>query len=183
MAKEVAALGFVSRSGGLLHEVNTTAGLGEGIMTWAQVAPFDTGKMVDVSPDRAESAISFFQVGVTRVVRQDTYLTQRENEVTFTCWINGDKTKAGTGTEIEEKIVAALRKFRPNIEQGSPVRSVDIEYIGDSEGEAINKWGWEGKMLQYGQPPHLLFQHKFRVRYMVAVGCNSQTVDILNPAC
>lgn len=183
MAQQVASLGFISKSGGLLQEVNTTAGASEAIMTWAQVAPFTSGKMEDVSPDKTERGISFFKVGPTRITRQDTWLTQRENEVVFTCWLNGNRVKEQGDTIAEEAIVKALRLYKVRIEQGSPIRLFEIEYTGDNQGEAINRWGWESKMLQYNQLPHKLFQHKFLLRYTVATGCVNQTIDIINPAC
>ena len=183
MAIQVKSLGFISKAGGLLHEVNTTAGAGESIMTWAQVAPFSSGKMEDVSPDKNETGVSFFRVGPTRITRQDTYLTQRENEAVFTCWLNGNKVREAEGSSAEEAIVAALRLFKVQITQGSPIRLFEIEYAGDNTGEAVNRWGWENKMLQYNQHPHKLFQLKFTLRYMVATGCMNQTIDILNPAC
>jgi len=183
MAQSVAGLGFISKSGGLLQEVNTTAGEKDAIMTWAQVAPFTAGKMVDVYPDKTERGISFFKVGPTRIVRQDTHLTQRENEIVFTCWLNGDRLKEQTETSAEEMIVRALRLYKIQIKQGSPIRLVEIEYLGDNTGESINRWGWENKMLQYNLAPHKLFQHRFRILYTVANGCVTQTVDVLNPAC
>ena len=183
MANQVKALGFISKAGGLLSEANTTAGAGESIMTWAQVAPFLSGKMEDVSPDKNETGVSFFRVGPTRITRQDTYLTQRENEVVFTCWINGNKVREAEGSSAEEAIVVALRLFKVPITEGSPIRLFEIEYAGDNMGESINRWGWENKMLQYNQPPNKLFQLKFLLRYTVATGCMNQTIDILNPAC
>jgi hypothetical protein len=183
MALKVASVGFVSKSGGLMQEANTTAGNGDVIMTLAQVAPFASNALIDVSPDRNESAISFFRASPTRIVRQDTYLTLRENDLTFTCWINGNKTSEEPGTSAEEMIVQALRSYRVPIGEGGPIRMAEIEYLGDNTGEQINRWGWENKMLRYNEAPHRLFQHRFKITYAVATGCYSQTVHVLNPAC
>ena len=182
MALRVYELGFLSRAGALVYESNVTAGDGEGIQTTAQVAPFTDPKLVDVSPASQDSGTCFFKAGPTRVTDQDSYLTTRENEIVFTCWINGDRTKADD-TDIEETIVRALRLYRVPIKAGSPVRMAEIEYQGDSAGEPINRWGWEKKTLRYNEPPHKLFQHRFKITYMVSAGCYSQTVEVVNPAC
>lgn len=182
LATKVHSLGFVSRAGALLYESNASSGGADGIITSAQVAPFVGNKLVDVSPHAGETGTCFFRANATRVTGQDYFMSTRENEVVFTCWINGDRVKAD-GTDIEEKIVQALRSYRVPIQQGSPVRMVEIEYLGDSAGESINRWGWENKTLRYSEPPHLLFQHRFRITYIVSNGCYSQTVQVVNPIC
>lgn len=182
MALRVHSLGFVSRAGALLHESNITAGDGEGIATNAQIAPFTDNRLVDVSPSASDTGICFFKAGPTRVIDQDYFMTTRQNEVTFTCWVNGDKVKAGN-TDIEETIVRALRAYRVPIQTGSPVRMAEIEYEGDNAGESVNRWGWEKKSLRYNEPPHKIFQHRFRITYTVSNGCYSQTVEVVNAAC
>lgn len=182
LALRVHELGFVSKAGALLFEANISTGDGDGILTTAQVAPFTDTRMVDVSPHSAETGICFFKAGPTRVTSQDYFLSTRENEVTFTCWVNGDRVKAD-GTDIEETIVKALRAYRIPIQAGSPVRMAEIEYLGDNTGEAINRWGWESKVLRYNEPPHRILQHRFRIAYVVSTGCYSQTVQVVNPSC
>jgi len=182
MAIRVHGLGFISKSGGMLMESNTTAGDGEGIMTTAQTAPFSTNKLFDVSPHNGETGTSFFRVGPTRVTDQNTFFSTRQNEVVFTCWVNGDRVKV-SDTDIEEQIVKALRGYRAPKPQGGPVRAVTIEYAGDNTGESINRWGWEKKTLRYNEPPHLLFQQRFTITYVVSTGCYSQTVQVVNPSC
>lgn len=182
MAIQVHGLGFVSKSGGILVEMNSTAGDGEAILTSAQVAPFTTTKLFDVSPHNTETGTSFFRVGPTRITNQDLYMSTRQNEVVFTCWVNGDRVKTND-TDIEEQVVKALRNYRSPRPSGGPLRAVSIQYDGDNTGESINRWGWEKKTLRYNEPPHLLFQQRFTITYVVSTGCYSQTVQVVNPAC
>jgi len=186
MANRVYGLGFISKSGALVYEANATNG---GIMTNAQVAPFTDPRLVDVSPGGRENGISFFKAGATQVISQDSYLTIRQNDIVFTAWINGDRVKT-SDTDIEEQIVKVLRTYRVPIEQGSPIRMVEIEYLGDNEGtisrygnDVANRWGWDKGTLRYNEPPHILFQHNFRIKYVVSSGCYSQTVQVINPSC
>lgn len=181
MANRVYGLGFISKSGALAFEANATNGV-DSIAVSAQLAPFTDSKLMDVGPDSSETGISFFKALPTRITSQDSWLTTRENEVLFTAWINGDRVKT-SDADIEEQIVKALRTYRVPIEQGSPIRMAEIEYLGDNAGESINRWGWEKKTLRYNEPPHKVFQHRFRIQYVVSSGCYSQTVQVINPSC
>lgn len=181
MANRVYGLGFISKSGALAFEANATNGV-DSIAVSAQLAPFTDPKLMDVGPDSSETGISFFKALPTRITSQDSWLTTRENEVLFTAWINGDRVKT-SDADIEEQIVKALRTYRVPIEQGSPIRMAEIEYLGDNAGESINRWGWEKKTLRYNEPPHKVFQHRFRIQYVVSSGCYSQTVQVINPSC
>lgn len=183
MSLKVSALGIFSKCGGLLHESNASAGDGDGVLLMAQVAPFSGKDMVYVSPSHNDSGVCFFQAQPTQITNQDVYLTQRQNEVIFTGWVNGKKVTKDYGASISETVCAALRSFRPALETGSPVRMVEIELQGIDHSDIGENWGWNRPEFQYNLPPHEAFQIRLRVTTIVSNGCTNQTYHILNPAC
>lgn len=183
LALKLNDLGFISKSGGLLQET-TIVGTGATVVqTSAQIAPFADGKLVRVSPDKSETVITFFTAGATRVIRQDLYLMQLENEITLTGWINGNRTGRSELASPEMQIMNAIKTARLDLTTGGPVRDLEIVYSGDNEGSPVSRWGWDKPEFQYGVTPHRIFQQKYRVVYTIAQGCATQTVNILNPAC
>ncbi len=103
------------------------------VRTAAQLAPFTDGKVVDISPDKKETVVTFFTAGATRVIRQDVYLMMCENEITLTGWINGNRTGTTDQANPEMAILAALRNARLDPTSGGALRSVDVEFSGDNE--------------------------------------------------
>lgn len=183
LANRINDAGFVSKSGGLLYESTVSTAGGNVIRATAQVAPFADGKMIDVSPDNTQTAITFFTAGPSRVIRQDSYLMQLENEVTITGWINGNRVGTSELADPELAVINLIRRAKFQIDQGSPLRMVDIDFIGDSQGQTFSRWGWDKPEFQYGGHPHRMFQHKFRISYAIATGCETQSVHVFNPAC
>lgn len=184
LAMRINDLGFVSKSGGLLYEFSVSSGGANTVRTTAQIAPFVDGKLVPISPDKKETVITFFQAGPTRVLKQDLYLSQLENELTLTGWVNGDRIGREELGSPEVSILNEIRKFKSDLTTGGPLRDIEIDYSGDSEGQApASRWGWDKPEFQYGSHPHRIFQLKFRLTYMVSKGCATQTVHVLNPAC
>jgi hypothetical protein len=183
LANNLAGLGFISKAGGLLQETTISTSGGNSVRTSAQVSPFSTGRLVDVCPDKNETCVTFFQAGATRVTRQDMYIMQLENEITLTGWINGNRIGIEPMQDPELQIIGAIRKARFAAEEGSPLRCIEIDFTADGEPLNVSRWGWDKPEFQYGGHPHRLFQHKFKVSYILATGCASQSVHVLNPAC
>lgn len=183
LANRINGLGFVSKAGGLLAETTIVGTAQTIIRTAAQIAPFADGKLVDVSPDKGDTVNTFFTAGSTRVTRQDVYLMQMENEVTLTGWVNGNRVSRSELASPEFAILSALQKSVVELTEGSPIRSVEIEFIGDNEGQSISRWGWDKPEFQYGASPHRIFQQRYRVSYTVSRGCADQSVHVLNPSC
>ena len=183
MANQVLNLGFVSKSGGMLQETTIVSGGGNIVRTAAQIAPFVDGKIVDISPDKKETVITFFSAGATRVVRQDTYLMLCENEIVLTGWINGNRTGTTDQADPEMQILTALRNARLDPTSGGALRSLDIEFAGSDSEVQVSRWGWDKPEFQYGAAPHRFFQQRFRASYMLSRGCSTQSVVIMNPAC
>ena len=183
LASQVSALGFISKCGALAQISNTTAGTGSGVLVSAQVHPFNSPGMVSISPDRKESGISFFRAQPTRITNQNVWLRQQENDVLLTVWVNGDKTKAGPDVDYSMLIQNALKRYRVQIEQGSPIRTATIEVLGDSLGEIVTGFAWDGANFRYHEHPHKLFQIRLKITCNVAQGCSTATVQVINPAC
>ena len=183
LAKRIAQLGFISKSGALAQVSNTTAGTGTGSFVMAQVYPFDKPGMAYVSPDKSETGIAFWQCGPTKVTRQDGYLNACENDLTLTVWVNGDRVKNGSQSAFSAEIYAALNRFRIPVEDGSPVRMAEITPNGDTLGDRVQGFGWEALTLKYDELPHVLFQVKFKLFTLVSSGCQTQTYQVINAAC
>lgn len=176
-------LGFLSKCAGLAQVSNTTAGTGTGQIVSAQVWPFNTGGMVSISPDRKESGICFFRASPTRITNQNVWLRQQENDVTLVVWINGDKAKPGPDADYSIIIQNHLKKYRIELEAGSPIRTATIDILGDSLGEVVTGYGWDASGFKYHESPHQLFQVRLRVTSTVAQGCHTATVNVINPSC
>lgn len=179
LATRIAALGFVSQSGAiasdLLNKTKTSPA--------SLVAPlFD--KPVFVSLDAKESAITFFKIGPTRSVDQNTYLTRWENEVTLIGWINGKRISESNCDEAQMQILRTVNKARIDLGAASNIRALTIDFTGDNEGQPIGeKYGWNDPLFQYGQYPYRLFEMRFRLSYFVAAGCCLSPIDVLQPPC
>lgn len=179
LATRIEQLGFVSQSGAIAHDLLSNTKLTPA----ALVSPlFD--KPVFVSPDAKESAITFFQVGPTRAINQDTWLTSWENEITLIGWINGKRISEAACNDALMQIIRVVNRARISIDEGSPVRAINIDFTGDNTGQPVGeKYGWNEAQYQYGKPPYRLFELKFRLAYFVAAGCCINPVDVLQPAC
>ncbi len=183
LAVRIKDAGFVSKSGALLQETTISTAGSNTVRAAAQIAPFADGKLVDVSPSGNDTVITFFQASATRVTRQDVYLMQCENEVTITGWINGNRVGMNDNADPELEIIKIIRKAKFTPDDGSPLRSIEIDFVGDNEGATLSRWGWDRPEFQYGGYPHRFFQHKFKFVYTLSTGCATQSVQILNPAC
>lgn len=183
IALQIYGLGLFSKVGALASEYSATLGDSQALYVAAQVAPFASQTAETLSPSAAERGICFFQASATRVLRQDVFLRQCENDLTFTFWANGGRLSGTQDGTLETQIINAVRSVRVAIPEGSPIRTLEIQHTGDLFGESANRWGWEGKMLQFNLPPHKIGQIRFRVTYTVGTGCYSQTVEVVNPAC
>ena len=178
MATKIANLGYISQSGTIVQEVERAGKFDIQAKTYTS----QFTKAVNISPDAKESAITFFQVGPTRVLDSNTWLDSMENELTLTGWLNGNRL-----TELdlaEQGIMSALRNFRFDKPTGSPIRNLVVEFAGDNEGQAIgDRWGWTAPEFQYGKAPYRLFQLRFKLTYFVSRGCNPVASAVLKPAC
>lgn len=179
LATRIGQLGFVSQSGAIAHDLLSNTKLTPAALVYPL---FD--KSVFVSPDAKESAITFFQVGPTRAVNQDTWLTSWENEITLIGWINGKRISEGACNDAIMQILRVVNRARLQVAEDSPVRSINIDFIGDSSGQPIgDKYGWNDEKYQYGKPPYKLFELRFRLTYFVAAGCCVSPVDVIQNAC
>lgn len=184
LATRINDTGFVSKSGGLLQETTISAQGANIVRASAQVAPFADNKLYSLSPDAKDTCITFFQAGATRVVRQDMYIMMLENDITITGWINGERLGMNDFADPELEVLKIIRKARFKMQDGSPLRSVEIDFQTDSGSDIpVSRWGWDKPEFQYGASPHRFFQHKFKISYCVASGCATQSVQILSPAC
>lgn len=182
LAQKIYDLGFVSKACGIASELFVSAaGINKRVLS-APVAPFSDNRMFEVSPDRLESAITFFQAGPTRVIRQDVFSMTLENEVSLLGWINGDKVQSDTSSDPELLVIGAIRKARFSAEDESPIRSIEIDYSG-SQTPDFSRFGWDDGKLQYGAYPHRLFHHTFRVVTVVSSGCSTASINVLGMPC
>ena len=180
LGNRIANLGFVSLVGGVANDLRS----GDKITPSALVHPlWDKPQFVD--PDSKQSAIVFFKVGPTRSTdRASAYLHEWENEVSLIGWLNGKRISEEAFDAAEMQILQTVSRANLVPQQGSPLRMVTIEWAGDGEGQAIGQaYGWNDVDFQYGQPPYRLFEHRYRITYMVAAGCNMAPIDVLKPAC
>lgn len=183
LALLVGRLPFVSRSGALAQISNATAGANNGTFVMARIAPFDKAGMQYIGPDKKEMGIAFWQSGPTKVSRQDVWLRGQENELTLTVWVNGERVKEAQASDYIGSVVQAIRNYRIPIADGSPIRMAEIEFQGDSYGEIVTAYGWDGLNFKYHEQPHSLFQVKFKLTTMVSSGCSDATYAVINPYC
>ena len=183
LAVRVKDSGFVSKSGGLLQETTIVTSGASIVRAAAQIAPFIDGKLVDVHPDSNETVVTFFQAGPSRVIRQDMYISQIENDITLIGWINGNRIRGTENADPEMAVMSIIRKARFQVDSGSPIRSVEIDFSGDNDAIQLSRWGWDKPEFQYGAFPHRFFQQRFRISYVLATGCATQSVHVLNPSC
>lgn len=182
LANAIRDTGFVSRSCGLARFVSISSNGANATVVKAFEAPFASAEMVDASPDGNDSAITFFTAGATRVVRQDVWLMWCENEVTLTMWVNGDRVDPAQSPETA--VLNRIRSTRVVPEEGSPIRSIEIMFAGDSNAQAdISRFGWDRPEFQYGAYPHRIMQMTFRVSYILSTGCSNQTIAVIPKVC
>lgn len=182
LAQKVYDLGFISKSGGIARELMVSAaGTNRKIVT-AYVAPFSDNRAAELSPDRLTSGLTFFTVGPTRVSRQDVYTMTLENDVVLNGWINGDLVKGDATTDPELLIVGQLRKANFTTDEGHPVRRIEIDYNGGLVAD-FSRYGWDETVFQYGAYPHRLFQHQFKITYIVSTGCSTASVTVAGAVC
>ena len=178
MATKIANLGYISQSGTIVQEVERMGKFD------IQARTYKDGfvKAVNISPDKSESGITFFQVGQARPLASTVWLDTIENELILTGWLNGNRL-----TEVEAAemgIMSVLRNFRFDKPTGSPIRNLAVEFAGDNEGQPIgDRWGWTAPEFQYGKAPYRLFQLRFKLTYFVARGCSPVASAVLQPSC
>ena len=180
LASAIRDTGFVSRSCGLARFVSISANGSNTTVVKAFQAPFAGSEMVDASPDGQESAVSFFTAGATRVLRQDVYVMQCENDVQLTLWVNGDKIAPDYSPEMV--VLNTIRGTRVIPEEGSPLRSIEIMFVGDAAPD-VSRFGWDRPEFQYGGYPHRFMQLSLRVNYTLSTGCANQTVPVIAKVC
>jgi len=180
LANAIRDTGFVSRSCGLARFVSVSANGSSTTVAKAFQSPFAGSEMVDVSPDGGESAVSFFTAGATRVLRQDVYIMQCENDVQLTMWVNGDRITPDYSPETV--VVNTIRALRIVPEEGSPLRSIEVVFTGDAAPD-VSRFGWDRPEFQYGGYPHRFMQLSLRISYTLATGCANQTVPVIAKVC
>ena len=179
LATRIANLGFVSLSGGVVSDLKN----GDKISPFGQVYPFTNGPKF-FSPDANQTAITFFKVGPTSERNSNTYISQWENEIKLIGWINGKRINDAECLDAQMQILQAVRQARLTPSDGSPLRTVDITFSGDNEGQPIGQeYGWNDVSFQYGIYPYRLFELRFKLIYNVASGCNTSPIDVLKPIC
>lgn len=182
LSQRIYNLGFISKAGGIGRELMVSAAGTNRRIVSAALAPFSDNRYYELSPDRKDSGLVFFMAGATRVIRQDVYTMTLENELTLYGWINGELTKADQTSDPELLIVGQIRKARFKPEEGHSVRGIEIDYVGSQDAD-FGRFGWEDAMFQYGAHPHRLFQHQFRVNYVVSTGCSTASVTVAGAVC
>lgn len=183
LAKRIHDAGFVSKAGGLMQEVSVSSAGAASFRVVSQVAPFADGKLLDMSPDSSDTAITYFTAGASRVVRQDMYTVQLENEVVLNAWINGKRIGKNPNADPMLQMLQIIRKAKFQIEDGSPLRMVEIDLSNPDAQVNVSRYGWDDPKFQYGASPHQFFAIGFRINYILATGCQTQSVQVLNPAC
>lgn len=182
LSQRVYDLGFMSKCGGLARELMVSAAGANRRIVSAALAPFSDNRYSEISPDRKDSGMLFFMASATRVVRQDVYTMTLENTVDVYGWINGDLTKADPTSDPELLILSKLRKANFKTEEGHPIRSIEIDYVGSQEPD-FARFGWDEARFQYGAHPHRLFIHQLRVTYIVSTGCSTASVTVAGAVC
>lgn len=181
--KAVMECGFVSKCGGLAQVGNVSTPGGNQTVVIANIYPFETGTYSTISPDKKETGIAFWRASATRVTKQNAYLSEHENTLTLTVWVNGDKVKLSSAMDAKLFLQRLISRHKLTIDQNSPYRSVSVEFIGDSTGEVVTGYGWDGLAFKYHEQPHSLFNLQFRFTAFVAAGCATPTAHIVSPVC
>jgi hypothetical protein len=187
LALKIRALGFVSRPGALAREVHVKIGRADIVrrLPGAMIAPFEKPDLFHLAPDARESAITWFEAGPTRVVRQGASMVVMENEIRLMMWLNS-KRIAGEIVTAEMSIVAAVRHFLYNPDDSYPLRSLEIEYLGDIPGEPIrllSRWDFNEAENQLTLYPYRVACHRFLVTYATGLGHCASGVMATNPIC
>jgi hypothetical protein len=182
-SKAVIESGFVSKVGGLAQVANVSTAGGNQTIVSAKLFPFESGTYSTISPDKKETGIAFWRASPTRITRQSAYLSEHQNTVTLTVWVNGDKVKLSSDMDAVMYLQKLIAGYSPQIDSNSPYRKVSMEFIGDSLGEVVTGYGWDGLNFKYHEHPHRLFNLQFRFSAFVGAGCATPTFHIVSPVC
>lgn len=182
-SKALQGVEFLSVIGGLAQVSSVSMPSGNGTVVIASIAPFETGHRQTISPDKNTSGLCFWRASPTQITRQSAYLSEHQNTLTLTVWVNGDRVKMSSDMDAVMYLQKLIVGHKPNIDSNSPYRRVSMEFVGDNGSEVVTGFGWDGLQFKYHEHPHRLFNLQFRFTAFVGAGCNTPDAYVLSPVC
>lgn len=171
-ARKIWALGYISRVGGLAHDMKVPTGS----QPVALLAPFDGEQVQYMAPDDAETGVCWFEASATNVVASTAHVSHMKNEVLLTVWLNPRRITFDSLIPAEMSAVAAIRDIRWKVQEGDQVRAVTVQYQGTAQtgANSFSRWSFDEEVNQLTLPPYRAAVHRFIVAYSVAKGCIPQ---------